>query len=465
MMMPARSLRARLTLVFTLTTTGLMLLVTAGVLGYSAYAARQMADRVLAISVKRVRDELAEEHGLKSPVEMVREENELLERVGGAILVLDREGRLLAQSRRIVPRWPRGEGDGWRVAVVRAPDATVVIGYPWWKSEAALRGEAGLLIGLVLCVALFTTIGAWVLVGRTLLPIRVLARQADTASAAGLSVRLESPSEDAELVELVGTLNRLLEHLAQTAAARGRFYAAASHELRTPLQALSGHLELALTRPRTSDEYRTVVEEAYGQTRRFTRLVQELLLLNQLHQRTSTPASEPVDLAEALERILYQLRNAIAENRLRVAADLPERAVIHAPPAHVEMVLRNLVENAAKYAAPESIVSLRLGPAAGGWLFEIYNDCVGSLELRPDQVFEPFFRADTSRSSRTGGNGLGLAISRAAAEVNGWSLEWRCEARGVRALVGFPGPPEACAPDTSAAEGGLPCSAGVMASR
>src|SRR5262249_28045507 len=181
----------------------------------------------------------------------------------------------------------------------------------WWKTRAALLSQGALLGVLVLFLAFFTATGVWLLVGRTLQPIRGLARQADAASAASLEVQLKPPSEDAELVELVATFNRLLERLTRPRAARGRFYAAASHELRTPLQALSGHLELALTRPRTSDEYQSVVEEAFGQTRRLMRLVRELLLLNQLHQQASTPPAEPVDLAETVEGILFQLRPAL----------------------------------------------------------------------------------------------------------------------------------------------------------
>ena len=453
-MKPTRSLRARLTLLFTLITTGLLALLAVGAIAYSAHSANRNAERVLAIAERRVRSELSEEGGLKKADELVREENELLERVDGAMFIVDGRGNLIARSRRRVPRWPRMGDDGWRVAAVTTPGATVVIGIPWWKTRDALQGQALLLLGGLAWAAAITSAGAWILVGRTLRPIGVLARQAHAASTEDLRVRLKAPSDDAEGTDLVATFNQLLERLTQSAAARGRFYAAASHELRTPLQALSGHLELALTQKRSSEEYRSLVTEAYGQTRRLTRLVQELLLLNQLHQRTSRPPTEAVDLVDAAERLMLQLDGAFAAQRLKVSRDVPDTAEIEAPTAHVEIILRNLLENAAKYAAPATTVSLRVARDNAAWVFEVSNECSAPLDVPPGQLFEPFVRAGASRTSRTGGNGLGLAISKAVADANGWSLDWREAAGGVRASVTFP-PAELRGAGSSKTEGEL----------
>ncbi len=97
-------------------------------------------------------------------------------------------------------------------------------------------------LALTALVIGLTGLGTWMLVGKVLSPIGKLSTQAATASTDRLTVTLQTPSADTEMVGLVGTLNGLLSRLAQTSAAKGRFYAAASHELRTPLQALSGHL-------------------------------------------------------------------------------------------------------------------------------------------------------------------------------------------------------------------------------
>ena len=74
-----------------------------------------------------------------------------------------------------------------------------------------------LIISLVVVVVLIAAGGAWLLVGRTLSPIGLLSRQAKAASAESLRLHLNAPSEDAEIVELVSTLNGLLARLSETA--------------------------------------------------------------------------------------------------------------------------------------------------------------------------------------------------------------------------------------------------------
>ncbi|MBM3459014.1 MAG: hypothetical protein FJX77_10840, partial [Armatimonadetes bacterium] len=129
--MPARSLRAQVTLLYTLTVTGLMLLVGAGILGWSFFSADQLTRRVLAATVRRVRAELAETGELESPAELIREEGDLLEHSDGAMVLFGADGTVLAQSRQQIPGWPRTREDGWRVAVVPGRDVTVVVGISW----------------------------------------------------------------------------------------------------------------------------------------------------------------------------------------------------------------------------------------------------------------------------------------------------------------------------------------------
>jgi two-component system OmpR family sensor kinase len=232
---------------------------------------------------------------------------------------------------------------------------------------------------------------------------------------------------------LVATLNGLLGRLSETAASKGRFYSAASHELRTPLQALSGHLELSLSKPRTSDEYHAVVDEAYAQTRRLISLVQDLLMLNQLDVTTSRLPRDMVNLTELCERTVSQMAPVVAERRLRIDESIQPDVEITALPTHADMLVRNLVENAMKYASEGGQVRLQLG----GTTLDIYDECPPIPIQDLDQLFEPFYRPDLSRQSATGGNGLGLAICKALAIANGWRLSLHQEAAGIRAVVEF----------------------------
>jgi len=431
--MRPNSIRARMTAGFAVFIGVLMLAVCAAFFIYTKHADRQNADERLALALDEIKSELGSgEHNLDKPDELLREEYDDLRGADVALMVVDTHDKVLATSQKEVPTWPM-HNDDWRVTTYTVNNRTIVIGVPWAKTERELRERTLVLLGLSVVVVLLSSVAAWFLVGRTLAPIDNLARQAQAASAESLQVRLGAPSPDTEITRLVDTLNDLLARLERTAAARGRFYAAASHELRTPLQALTGHLEVALSRRRTAHDYEVALDEGRAQAERLTTLVQDLLLLNQLDANTSRPPGVLLDLADICENELAHLRPEAATRGLIIELTLPERCELTAPWHHIEMLVRNLLENAVKYATLGGEVHITLKPGR----LKVYNDCAPIEGWDADKYFEPFFRPDASRNSQTGGNGLGLAICKAICDSDGWDIDLRPEKDGMSATVTF----------------------------
>ncbi len=418
------SIRARMTFAFALQTAGLMALIAGGLLFYLHYTAAQAAETTLNTAAARVRNELADIANGGGFHDFLVENGDSLKLEGLSLLLIDAQGRLLQRSQSAGPSWPHQKKDGWRIRVVPYGARKIVIGCYWRSTEAVLKREGAVLLALSLCVVFASAVGAWWLVGRTLSPIDALSHQARRAAGTdSLHLRLLASSQDAEVVDLVATLNALLASIGRTAEARGRFYAAASHELRTPLQALSGHLEVALSRERTREEYKTATAEASRQTQRLTALVQGLLLLNQLDRpMPDSLPREPVDLIDLCRRFLTQFQPLIDRRRLTVSSDLPPVFALTAFPQHTEMLLRNLIENALKYSTAGGCVTLRIGAFAGVDGLELFNTFPQYPRLDTTALFEPFYRPDEARTSDTGGNGLGLAICRAIAAANGWQI-------------------------------------------
>jgi len=366
---------------------------------------------------------------------LVRRSLESLHTNGLVLAVVDSHGRVLARSQERIPGLTSST-DSWRTLQLRNAGHTIILGFPWEHLEREFRARAMAFLALSGLLTLAAAAGAWLVVGNTLTPISRLARQAQVASAESFELRLTAPSDDAEVVELVTTLNGLLERLDHTVRARSRFYAAASHELRTPLQALLGHLEVALSRPRSAAEYQAVLVEAHEQAAGLSGLVQALLVLNQLDLGTANPLHESVDLADVCDRCLSRLQTLVVEKQLRVSTKLQD-APIEAAPAYVEMLVRNLLENAVKYSAGGGLVQLRLCTGDGAIILEVFNECRPQPEWQVDRWCEPFFRPDANRTSATGGNGLGLTICRAVCQANGWDLSLQPLENGIRAIVHF----------------------------
>ena len=435
--MRLNSIRARMTGAFALSITVVMVFASAGLIWYSRESAERNADDLLKSAAEKARSELGESHEGEDSTNAFREQSEELTSIGLVSLAVDQHGRTVWQSQKNVPTAPFTNGDDWRVTTLRSGDYTYVIGMPWERTDDALDRNSLVLVALSLFVIVVASIGAWALVGRTLLPIASLSREANTASADSLRIRLSEPSKDAEIVDLVATLNGLLARLSETAASKGRFYSAASHELRTPLQALLGHLELAHSRSRTPEEYHAAVDEAYKQTKRLVSLVQDLLLLNQLDVDANRSPKEVVNLTEACETAMSQVGAIIGKRGLRVEERLAAGVEAVSIPTHADMLVRNLVENAVKYASEGGRVTIDLARMPSGAKLEVFNECTPIPVESLDQLFEAFYRPDQSRQSSTGGNGLGLAICKAIAIANGWKISLRQEDEGIRAIVEF----------------------------
>lgn len=435
-MVTFKSIRARLTAAFSLSLAVLMIAAIFGLIWYANRSAQRSADSVLMAAAKSVVLEYSSPHKSYNPAGLIEEEREDLRGSNLAISITDSGGHVLGKSQKNAPGLSPVDGGNWRVLTAKLKNGDiVVVGMPWAKTRGALRYHAIALIWLGLFVVVITSVGAWLLVGRTLTPISVLVGQAKASSADNLAISLEPPSQDYEMVELVDTLNGLLCRITETAAAKGRFYSAASHELRTPLQALSGHLELALNRDRTTDEYKVVVGEAYEQARRLISLVRALLFLYQLDSSTMLPPKEPIDLVDVCRRSLSHFQPVIEERGLKVHVRTPAEVDILAPPNHIDMLVRNLVENAAKYASEHGQVNLAILVEANVVRLEVVNDCAVASNWKSGELFEPFSRPDSSRNSKTGGTGLGLAICKSIADANGWQLDTWSESESVRTVL------------------------------
>lgn len=427
------SMRARMTLAFACCTVGLMLTTCLILIRYMQRTAERNADTVLQSAIVKLHHELPD--NVWNRVELREVETDLSD-THIALVLLNAQGQVVNESQgaasfhKAIPRLriPGQDHSDWRVRATPLGAYTVLLGLPWASAQHAINNQALLLLTFSVITGGAATLGAWILVGWTLSPISRLSQQARAATGDGGHVQLNAPSQDAEVVELVATLNDLLARQHEATKARGRFYAAASHELRTPLQALSGHLELALQRPRASEEYFAVVQEANAQTQRLTALTRALL---QLYQLEGSPVlrQEPVDLSKICEQALQSFTHLIETKRLQIQSEISPHILMASAPTHADILVRNLLENAVRYATPGGIARICLTEDVETIQLELWNSCEIAANWQLERWLEPFYRPDKSRNALTGGNGLGLAICKSIAEANGWELSLRCENR------------------------------------
>ncbi len=192
---------------------------------------------------------------------------------------------------------------------------------------------------------------------------------------------------------------------------RSQFVANVSHELRTPLTGLRGLLE-ALDDPDMDPAiHDRFVTQATAETVRLEALITDILFLSELEATQGMPSEVRSDLRYAVAMAAELVAGDAATYRVSVKVEpggptwtpLSERMAL--------TVVRNLLENAVKYAGQGAHVDVTIGRARDGWVqLIVADDGAGIPELHLPHVFERFYRADASRSKRLGGTGLGLSI-------------------------------------------------------
>ena len=280
-------------------------------------------------------------------------------------------------------------------------------------------------------------------VGSTLRPIAALRRGAQAVTATGKARELPVPEARDEVRTLAITLNDMLARLDSAQRRQRSLVSDTAHELRSPIASIRAQLEVALDHPEQQDWNQTG-RDVLADTLRLARLAEDLLVLARLdeYQPRAAPG-KAVDLAALVTEEVERS----AGGRVPVTARAARPCLVSGEVEGLRRMLRNLIENAMRYA--KSGVDVAVRREAGDAVLTVSDDGPGIPAADRERAFDRFVRLDDARSrdeAETGGAGLGLAIVRAIARTHGGSAYLEGAAPGLRAVVRLP-----LAPDQPAA--------------
>lgn len=310
-------------------------------------------------------------------------------------------------------------GERWRVFVVRdeAGRFEVQVGQQQGKRLDILEELAESLWLPVLGVLLLLALVCWVLTGRVLRPLR----QTATAIAAKTPddlTQVATIGQAQEVLPIVQALNGVLGRLDAALQAERRFTADAAHELRTPLAGLHMHVQLL---QRQYPELAAPFQKLRQDIARSTGLVDSLLTLARLDPLAREQlVRQPVALQPLLER-LVAAHAAQAEARgititLHCALDQ-----VQADPHMLEIMLRNLLDNALRYCPDGSRIEIDARRHAGADCIVVRDDGPGVDAASRARLSERFFRV---LGQGQAGSGLGLSIVQRIADLHGIALSF-----------------------------------------
>jgi two-component system OmpR family sensor kinase len=283
-----------------------------------------------------------------------------------------------------------------------------------------LQLEALIAVGVVASTALL----ALLIIQLGLRPLQRMGGVAADIAAGDLSRRVEPATPKTEIGRLGLALNGMLSQIEAAFAERTqsnqrlrRFIADASHELRTPLTSIRGYSEMlrrgAAESPTDADLARRRIEE---ESVRMSVLVDDMLLIARLDQGRPLD-KKPVDLKLIASDAAADARAVAPQREITLSVNGP--VVVDGDDTRLRQVVGNLVRNALVHTPQQSAIEIAVSTVDSVGRISVADHGPGLSSDEMVRIFEPFYRADPSRSRDSGGAGLGLSIVSAVVSAHG----------------------------------------------
>jgi two-component system, OmpR family, sensor kinase len=339
----------------------------------------------------------------------------------------------------------RANSTTYRVFSIQTSNQTVQVA----QDLAVRRNMAGNLalrtLGPIAVMMPILMLVVWWVVSGSLQPVARVRSQVASRQADDLSPVSDTGLPD-EVRPLVQELNLLFGRVRTAFEAQQHFVADAAHELRTPLAALRLQAQ-SLDRADTPEARQLAVSRLTAGIDRATRLVEQLLILARQEATAAegtAAKTRPVDLADLARRTAADLAGVAAAKGVDLGLQQADPASVDGQPDALQILLRNLVDNAVKYTPGGGTVDISVLSGAGTVAVQVEDSGPGIPPDERERVFDRFYRVAGSEAA---GSGLGLAIIKAIAERHGAVLTLGSSERlgGLMATVTFKTPVQTAA--------------------
>ena len=256
---------------------------------------------------------------------------------------------------------------------------------------------------------------------RSIKPVHQLIKTASGISDSNISTRLDLPAHKDELYQLMQTINDLLARIERSMIQQKQFTSDASHEIRTPLSAIRGTLEVLIRKPREAQVYEEKIATIIEQVDRLDLLLEQLLQIARIDSDQPTIKREQINLSDTVSAFFTKCKKIAGEKNITIHQHLPKKVMVWGDKLYIELILANLINNGLKYGNMNGNLFLNWDEDLK--TLSIKDDGIGISEENLPKVFDRFYRADASRSSKIKGNGLGLSIVKKLAEIQNIKLE------------------------------------------
>jgi two-component system heavy metal sensor histidine kinase CusS len=294
------------------------------------------------------------------------------------------------------------------------------------------------LVSMLVLGVLASALAGKILSRRGLRPLTMITQTAQHITASHLNERIDPKRWPKELYLLAVAFDSMLDRLETSIEELSHYSANLAHELRTPINNLMVEADIALSRPRTADEYRKVMGSNMEEYVRLSRMIDSLLFLARTEKAQAGLNLALMDVRKEIEDIAEFYSAVASDEGVKVACT--GEAALYADPVLFRRAVSNILANAINYTPMEGEISLfaRQSDCRSVEVTVSDNGCGIAQEHLP-RIFDRFYRVPSARMPEAQGSGLGLAIVKSIMELHGGAVEIQSElTRGTAVTMRFP---------------------------
>lgn len=270
-------------------------------------------------------------------------------------------------------------------------------------------------------VSLLGAVAAGILLARKIAsPISKMTDVTKEISEGNYCIRFEAGQGAEEILALEHSINQMAESLQKQENIRKRMTTDVAHELRTPIANVSAQLEAIIEGVWEATPQR--LKSCYEELGRISGLIYDLEELSQIENENLKLQKESVDLLELACSVKGAFENILQEKKLQ--CDITGNScVVTGDKNRLHQVVYNLVSNAVKYSLEAGKIEIVVEDSKAAGILMVRDNGIGISDEELPFIFERFYRADKSRSRKTGGRGVGLAIAKAIVQAHNGKIK------------------------------------------
>ncbi|MCM1245111.1 MAG: ATP-binding protein [Roseburia sp.] len=304
------------------------------------------------------------------------------------------------------------------VPIIGADNKTVhgviVMNFSFQSINTLFENIRTVAFSIILLFSVIIIVVAWILSANLVKPMKKVVDSINHIESGDFSEKMEV-TDNLEVENISDAVNSMLTAVQNLEDSRQEFVSNVSHELKTPITSIKVLAESLTVQEEVPVElYKEFMVDINEELERMNKIVNDLLSLVKMDKSAAQISIEEVNINEFIEGILKRVKPIASQRNIEIIFESVRPVSAQIDSVKLGMAFTNIIENAVKYNFDNGWVKVALNADHKFFYLRVSDSGVGIPEELQDHIFERFYRVDKARSRETGGNGLGLAITRSA---------------------------------------------------